>query len=90
MREEKKKHDKVVYTVSSDEEEATTRKKDLEKFRKMKWCLVPGCLARSQKKLSNHIIHAHTYVTVDKRACYLKRPKQLDLRTASLMWSHRP
>lgn len=41
----------------------------------MKWCPVPGCLSKPQKKLSNHIIRVYPHVTTEERAVYLKNAK---------------
>ena len=49
-------------------------------YRKVKWCPVPGCLAKPQKKLSNHIIRAHKHITPEERACFLKKAKTFSVK----------
>ena len=62
--------------ILEEEDEASKPVKcDLERCRKMKWCPVPGCLAKPQKELSNHVIRAHPHVTTEERVLLLKKAK---------------
>ena len=74
LRKKLPKKSSPVITISDSEDEHTP-KKDLEKYRKMKWCPVPGCLSKPQKKLSNHIVRTHPHIGADERAILLKKAK---------------
>ena len=59
------------------EGETVKSRKSFEMYRKNKWCPVPGCLAKAQKKLSNHIINVTHMSLKSSVVCILKKPKKL-------------
>ena len=61
--------------LEEEDEPPKPVKHDLERYHKMKWCPVPGCLAKPQKKLSNHVIHSHPHVTTEVKALLPEKAK---------------